>query len=183
MSEVGLASFVAPSRRASMDTALVTSAITGIRFIKDSLEVALGYKIENESSAKINEALKQVGAIQDTFFELREELFRLQSENQGLRGQLKAKEGWESQKSQYSLEETARGAIVYAFQGTPKHYACQSCFEKESIQILQDQDNVAGTFQCPGCKTHFPIKPRKTQQKFATGTGNPLSSYRNRTNV
>jgi hypothetical protein len=159
-----------------MDTALVTAAITGIRFIKDSLEVALGYKIENESSAKINEALKQVGAIQDTLFELREELFRLQSENQGLRGQLKAKEGWESQKSQYSLEETAGGGIVYAFQGTPKHYACPSCFTKETIQILQDKNVMGGQFACPGCEAEYRVKPRQEMsgQQFAIRPRNPL---------
>jgi hypothetical protein len=176
MSEVGLMSFVTPSRRASMDTALVTAAITGIRFIKDSLEVALGYKIENESSVKINEALKQVGAIQETLFDLREELFRLQSENQELQRQLKAKEEWETQKSQYSLEETAGSGIVYAFLGTPKHYACPSCFTKATIQILQDRNTMGGHFDCPSCKAQYRIKPsQKIEQQFAIRPRNPLA--------
>src|SRR5262249_34273179 len=104
---------------------------------------------------------------------------RLQRENAELGQQIKAKNDLEDRKKQYQIFKTNGGAVVRLFADNPQHYACPSCFEKESIQILQDEDNVAGTFQCPGCKTHFPIKPRKTQQKFATRTGNPLS----RTNI
>ena len=61
------------------------------------------------------------------------EAFRLQTENDQLCQQLKEKEGWESQKSQYHLQETSGGAIVYVFSGAPKHYACTNCFTKNTI--------------------------------------------------
>ena len=110
-------------------------------------------------------------------FHVREELLCLQRENVELSQQLKAKDDWENRKKQYQIVKTNGGSVVLLFADNPQYeyYACPSCFEKESIQILQDQDNVAGTFQCPGCKTHFRIKPRKAQQKFATGMRNPLS--------
>jgi hypothetical protein len=60
-------------------------------------------------------------------------MFRLQAENEQLRQQLKAKEDWENQKSQYQLEQTAGGAVVWVFTGAPKHYACPSCFSKATI--------------------------------------------------
>src|SRR5262249_23659680 len=131
----------------------------GLKFIKDSLEVTLGYKIENESREKINAALKQIWTVQDTLFKIREDMFRLQAENEQLRQQLKAKEDWENQKSQYQLEQTAGGAVVWVSTGAPKHYACPSCFSKATIQILQDRRVMAGVFDCPGCKVAYPINP------------------------
>ena len=65
-----------------MDIASIGAAYTGLKFIKDSLEVFHGYKVENLSQDQINKALKEVGIIQDTLFHIREELFRLQSENE-----------------------------------------------------------------------------------------------------
>src|SRR5262249_53410377 len=95
--------------------------------------------------------------IQDTLFHIREELFRLQTENEQFRQELKAREEWANQKNQYHLENTSGGAVVFSFIGTPKHYACPNCFSKTNVQILQDQRNGLGDFQCPGCKTIYPI--------------------------
>jgi len=91
----------------------------------------------------------------------REELLRLQRENAEMRQKLQAKEEWNNRKKQYNIVNTEGGAVVYQSTNSPQHYACPRCYEKESIQILQDQDDMAGAFQCPGCKTHFKIKPRK----------------------
>lgn len=145
-----------------MDITLITGAYNGLKFAKDALTVALGYKIENETRTQISAALDKLGSAQDTLFELREELFRLQSENEQLRQQIKARDEWEVQKSRYQLEETTGGAVVYAFTGTPKHYACPSCFSKSTVQILQDRRVMGGVFDCPGCKTAYPIKPRES---------------------
>src|SRR6266849_5835849 len=109
--------------------------------------------------SSITAAINCIRFIKDTLYDLREELFRLQSENQDLRQQLKAQKDWQTQKSQYQLEKTAGGAMVYAFTGTPQHYACPSCFAKEVIQILQDRRVMAGVFDCPGCKADYPVNP------------------------
>jgi hypothetical protein len=53
-----------------MDMASITALYNGLKFIKDSLEVTLGYKIENESREKINAALKQIWTVQDTLFKI-----------------------------------------------------------------------------------------------------------------
>jgi rubredoxin len=92
------------------------------------------------------------------------------SENDQLRQQLKDQENWESQKSQYRLENTERGAVVYVFTGTPKHYACPSCIAKQTVHILQDERLNAGTFECPNCKYVYPINPRQhSRTKFSEG--------------
>ena len=46
-----------------MDVGSITAGYTGLKFIKDSLEVMLGYKVDIESQNRINAALKEVGTI------------------------------------------------------------------------------------------------------------------------
>ncbi len=142
-----------------MDLTMITAAYEGLKFAKDALKVALDYKIENESRTQINAALEKLGSAQDSLFELREELFRLQTENERLRQELKLRDDWEAQKAQYELVEASGGAVVYAYRGTPKHFACPACFAKMTIQILQDRRVVSGGFDCPSCKMIYSIKP------------------------
>ena len=144
-----------------MDVTLITGAYNGLKFAKDALTTALNYKIENETRAQISAALEKLGSAQDTLFELREELFRLQSDNDQLRQQIKSSDEWEARKSEYQLQQTSGGAVVYAFTGTPKHYACPSCFAKSTIQILQDRRVMSGNFDCPSCKATYPVNPRQ----------------------
>jgi predicted RNA-binding Zn-ribbon protein involved in translation (DUF1610 family) len=61
-------------------------------------------------------------------------------------------------KSQYELFEMDGGAVVYAFTGFPKHYACPHCFAKDILHALQYRRIGSGYFECPGCKTAFPVK-------------------------
>jgi glutaredoxin-related protein len=96
---------------------------------------------------------------------VREELQRLQRENTALRRendqlrqQLQTQAEWEHQKTQYQRAQTEGGAVVYVFTGTPKHYACPSCFSQQILQFLQEQHAASGTFACPGCRASYPIQ-------------------------
>jgi len=96
----------------------------------------------------------------------REALQRLQSENTALRQenaqlrqQLKTTEDWENRTTQYQRAQTAGGAVVYVFTGTPKHYACPSCFSTHALQFLQEKHAASGAFDCPGCRASYPINP------------------------
>jgi len=64
----------------------------------------------------------------------------------------------DSLEGQYELLELEGGAVVYAFTGFPKHYACPHCFVKHVIHALQYRRIGPGYFECPGCKTSFPVK-------------------------
>ena len=146
-----------------VDLALITTAYTGLKFIKDSLDVAIGYKIENESREKINAALREASNVMDILFKTQAQMIELQTENEQLRQQLKIQEDWENQKSQYQLKQTEGGAVVYVFTqtftGLPEHYACPSCFTQKTIQILQAKSGGSGIFLCPNCNASYPIKP------------------------
>jgi hypothetical protein len=140
-----------------VDLASMSAAVSGIKFIKDTLDVAIGYKIENESREKINAALKETWNVLDMLFTAQTQMFELQAENEQLRRQLKAQEDWENRKSQYRLEKTSAGSFVYVFTGEPKHYACPSCFSKESIHILQKFPSKLDHVGCTNCKTRYEI--------------------------
>jgi hypothetical protein len=77
------------SERDAMDAPVITTAITSVRSIKDSLEIALSYTIEHDSRKKIVHSLHQLGMIHDTLFSMRNELARLHVENEQLRQELK----------------------------------------------------------------------------------------------
>ena len=85
-----------------MDIAAVGAAYTGLKFAKDALQVALGYKIETTTRAQITAALEKLGAAQDSLFGLREELFYLQSENDRLRQEVAACDEWNAVKAPYN---------------------------------------------------------------------------------
>jgi hypothetical protein len=152
-----------------MDTASVTAAITSARFIKDFLEVVIGYKIENESNAKINEALKQAGAVYDTLYTLREELFRLQTENQELQQKLRTQEFEKNQRIE-ELEEALRSKDslikvddAYYVAGPGGHPSgepyCMHCWEVthkkyhlKYTRLIRIEKNI-----CPNCDCKYEV--------------------------
>jgi predicted RNA-binding Zn-ribbon protein involved in translation (DUF1610 family) len=152
-----------------MDIGSITAAYNGLKVGKEILTSLLEAKIESEAKAKVNEALSRLGTVQDTLFELREESFRLQSENEALRKQLTQYENWEKQFTQYALQKTPGGGIVYAFKGQPEHFACPSCINKREIQILQDNRTMSGKFRCPGCENEFPVNPKRDPPPYRIG--------------
>jgi regulator of replication initiation timing len=154
-----------------MDIASISSAYTGIKMVKESISALMSLKIEKSAKERINEVLDKLGAIQDTLFYLREELARLQTENAKLKDQLADKEAWENKITEYELDKTEGGAVVYCFKGEPRHYACPSCVNRKEIHILQDRRVVAGTFDCPGCGKKFPVSPIKRKAATLTTLG------------
>lgn len=141
--------------------ALISATASSLTFVKDALKLSLDHRIETGSRERVQAALEKLGDLQDSLFQVREELFRLQIENDRLRAELKAKDEWASQKAPYALTQTAGGAVVYSFSGNPRHFACPACYAKATIQILQDLRSATGMYECSTCKATYPIDPRK----------------------
>ncbi len=146
-----------------MDIATITSALNGLKIAKDTFTFILNSKIETETRTKVTEALRVLGEAQDQLFKLREELFRLQTENKELKDTLSDQKEWKVKLTNYDLTKTPGGAVVYKSKQGTEHYACPSCIERKELQILQDRRVVAGSFDCPGCGKTFPINPMKTK--------------------
>lgn len=145
-----------------MDLTSIGAAYTGLKFAKDTFQVVLGYKIESDTRAKIADAMEKLGGAQDTLFELREELSRLQTDNERVHKDLKARDDWDVRKVQYPLQRTVGGAIVHASSFEPKHFACPACFERREVQILQSRGGSMGFFDCSGCKASYRVGPRES---------------------
>ena len=144
----------------------VSAGYAGLKFAKDSLQVALGLKIEGDVRAAIVEALTKLGSTQDTLFELREEMFRLQSENERLRQDLKSRDDWETRKAQYQLVRTEAGAMIWAATFEPKHFICPVCFEKREGHMLQPRGSI---LDCPACKASYQARiPRDVLMRVET---------------
>ena len=144
-----------------MDITTITTAYNGLKVAKDIFTGLNVLKIETATLEQINDAVKKVGEAQDALFTMREELFRLQTENKDLSTQIDESDNWDNQLSKYTLTKTSDGAVVYKFNEEPEHYICPSCVSKKSIEILQDNRTMSGKYRCVGCDSEFPINQRK----------------------
>lgn len=145
----------------------INTAHSAIKIAKESLTLLLNSKVEEKSREKINEAMLSIGNLQDTLFEIRNELFQLQTERDGFKKELEQRDNWDRKIAEYKLIRAPGGGMVYAYQGEPSHYICPKCIVEQEIQILQDQKNeYTGSFQCPGCDKHYninvPVEPPET---------------------
>lgn len=144
-----------------MDLTALSSAYTALQFIRDSMTLAVGAKIDEGARAKIHAAMDQITKLQDGLFHTQQQLLSLQQENESLKRELTGVEAWDSRAAQYTLVSTPGTAMVYHFSGEPAHYACPNCFETRRISILQDRRVVSGSWDCPSCSKSFRIsRPR-----------------------
>lgn len=141
-----------------MDLQTLTAAYNGIKVAKDTITALLQLKIDAESKERVDAALVRLGAAQDTLFELREQLFAMQDLIRDLQSKVSTQDRWDSIFSKYQIIVTPGGGTVYESLELPRHMICPSCINKREIHILQDMNVWAGTFECPSCKTAFPIK-------------------------
>lgn len=146
-----------------MDITTITAALNGLKISKEIFVKYIETKAADEARPKILEALDQLGKTMDTLFSLREELSKLQTENDKLRKELTDTQSWKEKSNQYKLVTTDGGAIVYEFNSDPKHFICPSCYDKKQFQILQDNRTSSGTFRCIGCSAEFPVNSNKPQ--------------------
>lgn len=152
-------------RSTSLDITSITAAYSGLKAAKDIFSSFTELKIEADTVARVNEAVKKVSDAQEALFELREELFRLQDENNNLRKQISEQTEWNSRLENYELIKTAGGAVVYKSKQGTEHYICPTCREKREIHILQNNRTVSGKYRCVNCKAEFPINPHESVQR------------------
>jgi regulator of replication initiation timing len=134
-----------------------TTAYEGLKKGKEILKEFLDFKADALAKERVNSVMAELGVAQDALFEMREELFRLQAENQELNDKLINAENWEARLQEYELIKTEGGAVVYGYKSEPQHFACPCCIEKKSIQILQDTGSWSGKYHCVSCQADFLI--------------------------
>jgi hypothetical protein len=134
-----------------MDYVSISSAIASGKALAQILKTIASVKLDTETVVRVNEAQHRVSDLLTALLDTQGDLFKLQNENQELRGQLKTQEDWETTKAKYRLVSTGGGATVYEFiEGSAKYYACPVCFSKKTVSPLQTTDG--GYYNCPSCK-------------------------------
>lgn len=150
-----------------MDFATISGAYQGLIATKEILSGLFDAKVSSEANQKIYEALHRLGESLDTLYGLREELFKLQDENNRLRQEITYAKNWDAKAAQYELTKTEGGAVAYKFKGEPEHFICPSCFNSQQIHILQMTRSRSGMHHCTGCKSEFPIEPEKPRRALS----------------
>lgn len=127
-----------------MDIATITAGYQSLKIGKDILKTLYDTKVEADAKEKIDEVMSKLGEAQDLLFSMREELFRLQSDNEELKKKIAEADSWDNKLSQYELTQTPGRAVVYKYLGEPEHYICTNCVSNSTIQILQDNRTMSG---------------------------------------
>lgn len=123
-------------------------------------------KVDADVKEKAREILDKLGDAQDVLYALREELLRMQGENADLRRQIGEADRWASQVGEYTMMAAAGGAMVLHHNTVPGLFACPACASARKLVPLQDLRNRAGTYVCPGCKAHYPVKEEKPYREL-----------------
>lgn len=138
------------------------AAFEGIKYAKEALTFGVNLKVDEKVKEQVGDAKERIGKVQDALLTIQDKLSTLQEENSGLKEQLRQKENWEQKIANLKLVETPGGAVVYQHNGQPPYYACPSCASKEELHILQDRRLISGMFDCPGCKSTFPVNKQSS---------------------
>jgi len=72
-----------------MDIASISSAYSAIKAIKEIGSTLLNAKIDAEAKQRVSDFIEKLGSVQDALFYIREELIKVQDENQNLKVKLK----------------------------------------------------------------------------------------------
>jgi antitoxin component of RelBE/YafQ-DinJ toxin-antitoxin module len=134
-----------------MDMTSITSAYTSLKTIKEIGTVLLNAKIDAEAKQRVSDVLDKLGTVQDTLFYIREELLRVQDENQDLKKQIKELEENLDLKSKmkwkvpfYWLEENDKEDGPF----------CQKCYDTDG-KLIRVQGGSNDKWFCYACKSTF----------------------------
>lgn len=144
-----------------LDSVMISGAYASLKAAKELLKGAFDAKVDGEVKSKVYDAMERLGSALDTLYDMRSDLFDLQEANNKLRQQLSDANAWAERSASYGLATAPGGAVVYKFNGTPDHWACPSCFNKQQIQPLQTNRAWHGRYRCVGCQAEFPIELKR----------------------
>lgn len=145
-----------------MDVASISSAYTALKTMKEIGTSLLNAKIDADAKQRVNDVLDRLGSVQDTLFYIREELLKLQDENQDLKKRVS------------ELDEKLKTKAVVKWK-VPFYWACeneeedgpfcQKCYDADG-KLIRVQGGGNDRWYCYECKSTFygpnyePPKPR-----------------------
>lgn len=145
-----------------IEVSAIAAATAVLRAARDALRGLRQSNLSDAHKQVVESALDQLSDAQDRISDIQAESIASREENAKLRQQIEDIDNWQERLASYELFTTPAGGHVYraVSDSAPEHYACPACMENQSIQVLQDDRNVAGTYSCPSCNARYPVKPR-----------------------
>jgi TolA-binding protein len=139
----------------------LSAALGGINAAVQIGKSLVGAHTDVKINQEISKMLDSVLEAKIGLLEASETIGKLQEQLRQSESRIAEMETWEQKSSAYVLGTTQGRATVYVYSGDPAHYACPSCFNLKQIQVLQPIKNFSGSFNCPGCKSSFPVDKRR----------------------
>jgi hypothetical protein len=119
----------------------------------------------SKGKAELTDLRDRLIAAQNGILEIQEQLAALITENDELKQQAVKRKAWETEKSNYQLEQIARGVYAYsrsAQTSEPAHYLCCRCYDDGKKSILQfNHQSSSPSANCSVCHAvlHLTYRP------------------------
>jgi regulator of replication initiation timing len=134
------------------------AAMAAVGAVREMVKVTFNAKVDSHASERVFEAMDKLGTVSDTLYAMRDELFRLQAENEKLRREAKDQQALQERLQKYALQVTPGGAVVQVHKEDPPHFACPVCINAGRVEVLQPRV-VRGRHVCPSCSAQYAVEP------------------------
>lgn len=131
-----------------MDITTISSAYTSLKTIKEIGSSLLDAKIDAEAKARVAEVIEKLGRVQEALFFIREELIRVQDENQVLKRQIADLEKKLEQRGNVTYEKPSYWIIEGEKRDGP---FCQRCYDVDN-NLVRLQGGKNDMWRCYECR-------------------------------
>ena len=141
----------------------ITAAITSLKALKDGISLAFDAKVDAEVRSARVAVMEQLGRAQDTLYDLRDELFKIQSENEGLKRAAEGSAKWDETVAQYEFVQSPGGAYVFRSRTDTNLFACPTCMHDKRVSALQPRGAMPSIRHCLVCDKGYTVTTEKLQ--------------------
>lgn len=135
----------------------LAAAISSLKALKDGISLAFDAKVDAEVRSARVAVMDQLGKTQETLYDLRDELFKIQTENEELKRAASSSAKWDEASAQYEFVESPGGAYVFRSLSDHNLFACPTCMHNKRLSALQPQGMYPSTRWCLVCEKPYRV--------------------------
>jgi hypothetical protein len=139
----------------------ITAAIASIKALSDGIRLAFDAKVDADVQAARIAVMDQLGKAQDTLYDLRDELFRIQSENEELKRTAGSSAKWDETFAQYEFVQSPGGAYAFRSRTDANLFACPTCMHDKRVSALQPRGAMPSNRWCLVCEKSYTVTTEK----------------------
>ena len=142
----------------------LTAAIASFKALKDGIRLVFDAKVDSEVQAARIAVMEQLGKAQDTLYDLRDELFKIQSENEELKRAASSSTKWDETVAQYEFVQTPGSAYAFRSRTDANLFACPTCIHDRRVSALQPKGPMPSIRFCLVCDKGYTVTTEKMPQ-------------------